>query len=286
MTKQTAIVTGASAGVGKAAARQLLGLGWRVIGVGRNPARCAAAEAELADPDFTMLRADMALLADVARLGNQIAALAPRIDALCNNAGGVVPERRVTAEGFEETLASNHLAPFFLTLLLLPCLGPGSRVIATSSEGHEQCPAINWDDLNFELGWASGRAYCQAKLGNVLFTRELARRYGPQGLIAHALHPGLVDSNFVNHCEPGMKAYMESIQDRAISPDAAASALAWLASGEWPGSVNGRYFAGMKDIAPSPAALDDRATLRLWEVSEALVAPYLPRPSATMRNSS
>lgn len=285
MSEKTAIVTGASAGVGKAAARQLLDKGWRVIGVGRNPARCAAAEAELASPRFTMLRADMALLSDVARLAGEIAALAPRIDALCNNAGGVVAERRVTSEGFEETFAANHLAPYLLTRLLLPCLGPGSRVIATSSEGHEHCPAINWDDLNFEQDWASGRAYCQAKLGNVLFTRELARRFGAEGLIAHALHPGLVDSNFVNHCEPGMKTYLQGKLDHAISPDHAACTLVWLASGEEPARVNGRYFTEMAEIPAAPAALDDVAALRLWDVSEALVAPYL-RPSDTMRNSS
>lgn len=283
---KTAVVTGASAGLGKAAARQLLTLGWRVIGVGRDPARCVAAESELASPQFTMLRADMAQLGNVARLGEEIAAIEPRIDALCNNAGGVVPERRTTPEGFEETLASNHLASYLLTRQLLPCLGPGSRVIATSSEGHEHCPSMNWDDLNLGKGWSSGRAYCQAKLGNVLFTRELTRLYGPQGLIAHAFHPGLVDSNFVNHCEPGMKGYIESKLDQAVSPEHAARTLVWLATGDEPARVNGRYFSEMAEIEAAPSGRDDAAARRLWEVSERLVAPYLARPSATMRNSS
>ena len=274
MTEKTAIVTGASAGVGKEAARQLLGLGWRVIGVGRDPARCAATAAELASTKFTMLRADLSSLADVARLAHEVLALAPTIDALLNNAGGVQAERNVTPEGLESTFTSNHLAPFLLTQKLMSALGAGARVIAVSSTGHEQCPGMNWDDLQFADGWLSGRAYCQAKLANILFTRELARRHGPQGLIAHAMHPGVVDSNFASHCEPEMKAYMESILDRSTPPDVPARTLVWLASGDEPGTVNGRYFYNMAEAESSAAAQDDVAALRLWQVSEALVAGY------------
>jgi NAD(P)-dependent dehydrogenase (short-subunit alcohol dehydrogenase family) len=274
MTGKTAIVTGASAGVGKEAARQLLALGWRVIGVGRDPGRCAETAAELASPRFTMLRADLSLMADVARLGDDILALAPRIDALCNNAGGVVAERIVTPEGLESSFASNHLAPFLLTRKLLPALGRCARVIAVSSTGHEQCAGMNWGDLELAEGWASGRAYCQAKLANILFTRELARRYGDRGLIAHAMHPGVVDSNFASHCEPGMQAYMASIMDRATGPDVPARTLVWLASAAEAGAVNGRYFYAMAGAECSPAAQDDVTAARLWEVSEALVAGY------------
>ncbi len=270
----TAVVTGASAGVGKETARQLLASGWRVIGVGRDPGRSAAAEADLASPDFTMLRADLSALADVTRLANEILALAPRIDALCNNAGGVQNERRTTPEGLEVTFAANHLAPFLLTRKLLPALLPSGRVIAVSSTGHEHCPGMNWDDLQFAQGWHSGGAYCQAKLANVLFTRELARRYGPQGLVAHAMHPGVVDSNFASHCEPGMQAYMESIKDRATGPDVPARTLAWLAEGGEPAGTNGRYFYDLAEAECSAAAQDDAAAARLWEVSAALVAGF------------
>ena len=270
----TAVVTGASAGVGKETARQLLEAGWRVIGVGRDPGRSAAAEAELASPHFTMLRADMAVMAEVARLADDILTLAPRIDTLCNNAGGVQAERRVTTEGLEVTFAANHLAPFLLTQKLLPALLPAGRVIAVSSTGHEHCPGMNWDDLQFEQGWHSGGAYCQAKLANVLFTHELARRYGPQGLVAHAMHPGVVDSNFVSHAEPGMKAYMESTIDRAVTPDVPARTLAWLAEGGEPAGTNGRYFYDLAEAECSAAAKDDAAAARLWEVSAALVAGF------------
>ncbi len=284
-TKRVAVVTGASAGVGKAAAKALLAAGWRVIGVGRDPDRCADAQAELgAAPgaDFTMLRADFALLADTARAAGQVAGLTPRIDALLNNAGGVQAERILTPEGHEATFAANHLAPFLLTRTLTPQLraaaassAPGAvRVVSVSSTGHEHCPAIRWNDLTFAEGFVGGSAYCHAKLANVLFARELARRAGPEGIVSHAMHPGVVDSNFASHCDAPMRAYMDSIKDRALTPEQAADTLVWLASAEEPGRANGLYFHDRKALPPSPAAQDDEAAHRLWEVSEALVAGY------------
>lgn len=284
-TPQVAVVTGASAGVGKAAAKALIAQGWHVIGVGRDPDRCAAAEAELRalpGADFTMIRADLSLLSETARAAGEIARIAPRIDALLNNAGGVHAERVITPEGFEATFASNHLAPFLLTQKLMPNLeataaarGPGKvRVVAVSSTGHEHCDGINWDDLTFAEGFVGGAAYCHAKLANILFTRELARRAAASGIVAHAMHPGVVASNFASHCDGPMRAYMESIVDRSVSPEAAAVTLVWLATDEEPGRSTGRYFHDRQELSPSPAALDDDTARRLWETSEAMVAGY------------
>ena len=284
-SKRTAVITGASAGVGKAAAKALVAKGWRVIGVGRDPDRCAAAEAEIREipqADFVMLRADLSLLAETARVAGGVTALAPRLDALLNNAGGVSADRVITSEGHESTFASNHLAPFLLTRKLMPLLrgtaalaGPGMvRVVGVSSTGHEHCPGIQWDDLTFAHGFVGGSAYCHAKLANVLFARELARRGGPDGIVSHIMHPGVVDSNFANHCDAPMKAYMESIKDRSVTPEQAAETLVWLASAAEPGETNGLYFHQKQPLSPSAAALDDDAARRLWEVSEALVADY------------
>ena len=281
---RVAVVTGASAGVGKAASAALLAQGWRVIGVGRDAGRSAEAEAELAaipGADFTMLRADLSLLAETARVADEIADLAPEIDALLNNAGGVRAERVVTPEGHEATFAGNHLAPFLLTKKLMPQLRaaaakrPGAaRVVAVSSTGHEHCPAIKWDDLTFAEDFVGGSAYCHAKLANILFARELARRARPDGVVSHAMHPGVVDSNFASHCDAPMQVYMESIKGRANTPEQAADTLVWLASADEPGRESGLYYYERRAIAPSPAALDDEAARRLWEVSEALVAGY------------
>lgn len=275
MTDQRiAIVTGASAGMGKATCRQLLDLGWRVIGVGRDPARCAAAAADLAHPDFTMLRADLASLVETARVAEDIAAQVPRIDALINNAGGVRPTQVFTAEGHDETFAANHLAPFLLTQKLRRLMPPGARVVGVSSAGHLQCPAMHWDDLDFRSGWVSATAYCQAKLANILFTRALARHCADQGIIAHVMHPGMVASNFASHCEPGMKAYMESSLDRSVTPDHAAQTLVFLATAAEPGQSSGLYWHDKLPVEPSAAAQDDGAADRLWAISAAMVSGY------------
>lgn len=283
--QKIAVVTGASAGIGKAAAGALLQQGWRVIGVGRDAGRCAAAEAALSampGADFTMIRADMALLSETARAAAEIAALAPAIDALLNNAGGVIAERVITGEGHEATFASNHLAPFLLTRALLPHLTaaaaqsePGSvRVVAVSSTGHEYCDGVRWDDLTFAEGFVGGAAYCHAKLANILFIRELARRLAESGIVAHAMHPGVVASNFASHCDAPMRAYMESIAEQALTPEQAADTLVWLASAPEPGRSSGGYFHKRKAVPCSAAAQDDAAAARLWQLSEALVSGY------------
>ena len=281
--QRVAVVTGASAGIGKETARQLLQQGWRVIGVGRNPERSADAEADLSSSgNFTMLQADLSLMADVARLAREIAGMTDRLDALVNNAGGVTADFRLTGEGNEQTFAANHLAPFLLAQKLMPLLqatvplaGAGNvRVIGVSSTGHEQCPGINWDDVNHAEGYLSGTAYCQAKLANILFTKELARRTGDTGIVAHVMHPGVVDSNFTSHCEPGMKAYMEAIMDRASTPDVPAKTVTFLASAAQPGQSNGLYWHDMETIEPTDAAQDEAEARRLWELSERLVADY------------
>lgn len=283
--QKIAVVTGASAGIGRAAAGALLQQGWRVIGVGRDAGRCAAAEAALSampSADFTMIRADMALLGETARAAAEIAALAPAIDVLLNNAGGVMAERVIIEEGHEATFASNHLAPFLLTRTLLPRLmaaaaqsEPGSvRVVAVSSTGHEHCDGIRWDDVNFAEGFVGGAAYCHAKLANILFIRELARRLAGSGIVAHAMHPGVVASNFASHCDAPMRAYMESIAEQALTPEQAADTLVWLASAPEPGRSSGGYFHLRRAVPCSAAAQDDAAAARLWQMSEAMVAGY------------
>ena len=204
--EHTAVVTGASAGVGKEAARVLASQGWRVIGTGRDPARCAAAEAEIGASaagggSFTMIRADLSLFADVRRLAGEIAALTDRIDLLANNAGGMPARFEMTAEGFEANFAGNHLGPFLLTELLLPLLRaaakdapPGAvRIINTSSDASEFIDTLNLDDMQNLGNYSNGLAYCSGKLANVLHARALASRLAGEGIVAHSFHPGTID---------------------------------------------------------------------------------------------
>lgn len=291
--RPVAVVTGASSGIGRSAARLLAQAGWRVIGVGRDPARCAAAEAEIraaapgAPVDF--LRGDFTEMADVRRVAGEIRALTTRLDVLINNAGGVRDALYVTGDGLEATFAVNHLAAFLLTQELTPLLTATARsapagavrVIAVSSSGHEVCPGMQWDDLNMFETFSTGGAYCQAKLANVLFTRELARRYGPQGVIAQSMHPGVVATNFGSHGDAAMQAYMESAL--TTHPDEPARTLVWLATAAEAGRDGGRYFYDCAETPAAPQALDAAAARRLWEESEKLLAAVSARrhPQAT-----
>jgi NAD(P)-dependent dehydrogenase (short-subunit alcohol dehydrogenase family) len=292
LDQHVALVTGASSGIGKSTAVQLLARGWQVIGVGRDPRRSAAAEAEIAaapgGKSFTMVRADFTLMAEVKRAAEEVFSRTGRLDVLINNAGGVRDRQIITAEGTEATFAANHLAPFLLTRELMPLLKagatrlpPGStRVIAVSSSAHRAIDGLDWDDLQ-SLGKVHPTvAYCRAKLANILFTRELARRADPDGIVAQAMHPGVVASNFASHGDQAMRAHMAAAD--TVSPDEPAETLTWLATDPEGGRNSGRYFYRKAEETPTAAAQDHAAATRLWAETETLLAKlgYGTRPSA------
>jgi NAD(P)-dependent dehydrogenase (short-subunit alcohol dehydrogenase family) len=283
MTRPVVLITGASAGIGKSAARMFAGLGWQVIGTGRDPGRSAAAIAEIkaAAQDggsFTMLRGDFDSMADVKRVADEVKALTPRLDVLVNNAGGVRDRIVETADGTEATFAANHLAPFLLTRELLPLLKASAeqapagsvRVIAVGSSAHRRPDGLDWDDLQ-SFGSDYNMAYCRAKLANNLFTRELARRVAGDGIVAQTMHPGVVASNFASHGDANMQKHMAAAP--TVSPDEPAETIVWLATHPEGGREPGRYFYQKAEEVPAPAALDDDAASRLWQESEALLAP-------------
>lgn len=292
--RPVAVVTGASSGIGKAAARQLAKQGWHVIAQGRDPERSRAAEAEIraagTDAVVNMIRGDLSLLSDTARMAEDILAMTDRVHLLVNNAGGVRATKVITPEGNEATFAGNHLGHFLLTQRLMPCLRSAAhgspegtvRIVNVTSDGHKGCPGIDWDDLQLTSEWNTGRSYCLAKLANILFTRELARRLQAQGIVAHALHPGTVDSNFINHADDRMHAYMQTLEFR--SPGDAADDLLWVATAAENGKISGKYFEMRGLMEPAPAALDDMAASRLWDESEKLVAQAQPVPMAGISN--
>jgi len=283
--RRCAVITGASSGIGLATAKILANQGWDIIAHGRDAARSEVAEAEIrlvatGGARVDMLRCDLSLLADTARLAKEIAGLTPRVDALVNNAGGVRSSMIITQEGNEVTFASNHLGHFLLTRELLPLLrataaayGAGAaRVVSVSSFGHAHAPAIDWDDLQGIRNWVSTRNYCSAKLYNVLFTRELARRTGPDGIVANAMHPGSVASNFINHGTPEHRERDKAHEADRLPPEISAGTIAWLASAAETGRVTGKYFFDYEEEEISAAAQDDLSAARLWEASEKLLA--------------
>jgi NAD(P)-dependent dehydrogenase (short-subunit alcohol dehydrogenase family) len=279
--QRVAVVTGASSGIGKETAKALAAQGWRIIGVGRDAQRSAGAEAEIrglaTGGRVDMIRADLALLSDAARAAREIAALTDRVDVLVNNAGGMAKEQIVTPEGLEANFSSNHLGPFLLTSRLLPLLRRAAtqaprgtvRIINTASDASEMIPGMDWSDLQGLERFNTGASYCRAKLANVLFTRGLAKRLADDGIIAHAAHPGTVDSNFFSHAPESTQARLREISK--LTPAEGAETLIWLATAPEPGTSNGGYFYLRKPRTPNPFVDDAANVERLWQESEKIV---------------
>jgi NAD(P)-dependent dehydrogenase (short-subunit alcohol dehydrogenase family) len=279
---RVAVVTGASSGIGKETAKALAAEGWQVIAIGRNAERSAAAEKEIravsSGAKVDMLVADLSLLAKAAQAARDIAALTDRVHVLVNNAGGMAAGKVITSEGFEENFAGNHLGPFLLTLRLLPLLRRAAqdaprgsvRIINTSSDASEMISGLPWDDLQNLGNFNPGAAYCNTKLANVLFARGLAGRLADDGIVAHAMHPGVVDSNFITHASPTTQAYIRTLA--SVTPRQGADTLIWLATAEEPGQSSGGYYYLRAPRAPNPIVNDEVAVSRLWEESEELLA--------------
>ena len=192
--RKTIVITGGSDGIGAAAARALVNAGQNVILVGRNPEKTAKVARELGVPYHL---ADYARLSDVVRLAGELNRY-DRIDVLANNAGGAQKERKLTEDGVERTFQINLLAPFLLTNLLLDKLAASNATVVQTASIAANLFGADFDpaDPESENNYTPFRAYGRAKLCDILFTRELQRRYGDRGINAVAFEPGVVRTNF------------------------------------------------------------------------------------------
>src|SRR4051794_10215562 len=200
MAGRTVLITGGTAGIGKATALGLASMGADLAVTGRDRGRSQAAAAEIRAAGggrVDVFVADLSSQAQVRRLADQVLHALTRIDVLVNNVGGYWNTRHVTVDGLEHTFALNHLAPFLLTTLLLDRLNDSApaRVVMVSSNAHAM-GRIDFDDLQGERSYSGARAYNQSKLANILFTYELARRLDDAAVTANALHPGVVSTSF------------------------------------------------------------------------------------------
>ncbi len=265
------LITGATRGIGQAAAVEIAGRGVEVALVGRDAARvrAVAREARAAGGGAPVHEhvAELTLMADVRALAEEARARYEHIDVLANNAGALFSSRRETSEGFERTFALNHLAPFLLTNLLRDRLG-GGRVVTTASDAHKS-GRLDLEDLQSQKGYAAMRVYGTSKLCNILFTRELARR-APE-LHANCFHPGVVRTGFGKNENGIWKALTTLGSPFFRTPARGARSLVWLALSEQAAALTGEYVQDEKVLAPSAQAQDAALAEGLWERSAQLV---------------
>jgi NAD(P)-dependent dehydrogenase (short-subunit alcohol dehydrogenase family) len=276
LSGKTALVTGASSGIGLEASVKLAKYGAEVLMVARDPKRGEAARADVArrsgSDAVSLLLCDFASQAATRALADEVKSKAKRLDILVNNAGSVSSKRQVTADGIEQTFAVNHLGYFLLTNLLLDLVvaSAPARIVNVSSIGHRQ-GTLDFDDLGFERGYGIMKAYSRSKLANVLFTSELARRLEGKGVTVNALHPGAVATHIWSHAPAIARPLLAVAKLFMISPEEGGDRIVYLAtSPEVEGKTGGYY---EKNRLVTPARLACYATLasRLWTVSTDLV---------------
>jgi len=274
MIDRVCVVTGASSGIGRAAALELARRGARVALVCRDPAKGeqtrAAIRSETGSDAVDLLQADLSSQRQVRALAEQILARYPQLHVLLNNAGIVNTSRSLTEDGVEAVFAVNHLAYFLLTNLLLARLreSPGARVVSVSSEAHRFVRGIRFDDPGFAEGWSWWRVYAQSKLANILFTRELARRLEGSDNSATCLHPGGVATGLGQNNGAFLRGLSRPIMAFLSTPERGARTSIYLASSPDVAGRTGRYFAKCREKTASSAARDDDAARRLWALSE------------------
>jgi retinol dehydrogenase-14 len=264
------MVTGANAGMGKEISLGLAGLGANLVMVSRDRERGEAARADVqrktANSNVELLVADLSSQQSIRQLVREFAARHDRLHVLVNNAGMSVPGRQETVDGLETIFATNHLAPFLLTNLLLPVLKAGapSRIVIVSSGAHAM-GKIDFDDLQSKRSFGEIRVYNQSKLANLLFTYELARRIAGTGVTANALEPGFVKTNLKVPFPFSIFSFM-----RGSSVDGAKPTI-FLASSASVEGVNGKFFSNKGlETTSSKLSYDEVAARRLWDESAKL----------------
>jgi NAD(P)-dependent dehydrogenase (short-subunit alcohol dehydrogenase family) len=264
------VITGATSGIGLAAAQELAARGANLGIVARNAPKAITVDVFIANMSYQR---------SIRSAANEILAKCPRIDILINNAGAMFVDHKLSENGLEMTWAVNHIAPFLLTTLLLDklMLSEHARVITTSSHGHKMArKGIGFDELNGKrcFGfWGKMKGgpnfrYGETKLANILFTAELSKRLQGTNVAAYCFDPGLVDTNFNQDNGRLARMTMAVIKRFARTPEKGAETLVWLADTDAKNLESGRYYADKQMRTPSVQASNMEAAKKLWEVSE------------------
>lgn len=266
------MITGANSGIGRAAALELARMGYSVVMACRSKERGEAAMKEIRGESGSravdLMIADLSSMQSVRQLARDFIDKYPDLHVLVNNAGIVNMRRHLTVDGYESTFATNYLAPFLLTNLLLDRLKSSapSRIVNVSSASHYR-GHVDFDDLQGSRRYGGMRAYSQSKLALVLFTRELAKRLAGSGVTANCLHPGAVATNMWKR-QAGPAGFIMKIPAAFLAtPSKGAETVVYLASSPEVERSSGGYYDKKKVKKPSEESYDDTVAKRLWEVS-------------------
>lgn len=271
MDGQITLVTGATSGIGKEIARSLATLGAHVGIVGRDHGRTEAVAHEIrGEGSADVLLGDLASLDQVRTVAHEILSRYPRIDVFVSNAGVYRIRRSVTADGYEETFAVNHLAPFLLINLLLDRLKESSARIVLTASGAHQGATLDFDDLLLERSYGHWRAYSRSKLANIMFTYALARRLDGTGVTVNCFHPGFVASSLGKGNGFPVRPFYLLARPFAVSPQKGAETGVWLATAKDVAGVSGKYFYKRREARSNAASHDEDAQERLWKDSARL----------------
>lgn len=294
---KTVVITGANTGIGKETARELAKRGGRIIMGCRDMEKCEAAAKEIRGKTLNAhvyaCKLDLASLKSIHKFAERIKNEESRVDILINNAGVMRCPAWKTEDGFDMQFGVNYLGHFLLTNLLLDKLKESapSRVINVTSLAHI-VGKIDFEDLNWEKKkFDTKQAYCQSKLANVLFTRELAKRLQGTGVTVNAVHPGVVATELGRHTGLHQSQFSSSVLSPLFSllvksPELGAQPSVFLAVAEEMEGVTGQYYDVMTEKEPAPQALNDEVALMLWEVSKKLVGLKEDRQTQAASNQN
>lgn len=272
MQDKVCLITGATAGIGRAAAFELARMGATLVLAGRSEERCVDTvrqiEEQTGNPSVEFLVADLSVKSQIKDLADEFKDRHKQLDVLLNNAGVINLNRRISSEGIEMTFALNHLAYFALTLQLLDTLKDSvpSRIINVSSDAHRGA-RIDLNDLEERGRYGGFRAYSRSKLANLMFTYQLAARLAGTGVTVNALHPGLVATNFLSGNGVLGRFLRFFLAIKGLSPEQGADTSVYLASSPDVETVTGRYFVKRRVVASSRQSYDEETALGLWKAS-------------------
>ncbi|MFA5912044.1 MAG: SDR family NAD(P)-dependent oxidoreductase [Burkholderiales bacterium] len=271
MPAKSILVTGATDGIGRETARQLLALGHRVLVHGRDRDKAEHAAEQLkkasAQGEALPVWGDLSRMREIPALARQVRSHCPTLDVLLNNAGVMEKRRRLSEDGFEMTMAVNHYAPFLLTRLLLDLVeaAPAGRVVTVSSMVHSS-GGLDLSAPSFlpARGHSGYDAYCASKLANVLFTAELARRLAATKVTANCLHPGVIDTKLLH---AGFAMTGSPVEEGARTS-------VFLATSGTVAGISGRYFNNCREAQCSAAGRDLVLARSLWQATEAAPSAF------------